>query len=91
MLKGRPIPDTEFRMTAGGGTVRARCSTINIIAMSDFTTKNGTEERNTSGKTSCVFDWTPDEVVGNPGSNEADSEDHSSVILESDIIPDVKS
>lgn len=63
--------------------------TFKIIIMSDFTFKKGSEDRSSSPRTNCVFDWTPDEVVGIPYENH--SENRSSVILESDILPDLKS
>jgi len=58
--------------------------------MSDFSTKNGTEERGSSNQGSCVFDWTPDEAVG-VQDGEVHSESHSSVVFESDIFPDARS
>ncbi|MBO8484644.1 MAG: hypothetical protein IAB75_11135 [Bacteroidetes bacterium] len=56
--------------------------------MSDFATKHGTEERGSSGKDGCVFDWTPGEAVRNSG-KDAHPENVSSVVFESDIFPDV--
>ena len=56
--------------------------------MSDLATKHGTEEHGPSFKDSCVFDWTPGEAIKNSG-NDVHPEKGASVVLESDIIPDV--
>ena len=60
--------------------------TFNDFVMSDFTTKNGSEERESSGRQCCVFDWTPgEEVTGYSGAG-IQSGAKSSVVFESDII-----